>query len=127
MGYAVLAPELTISILPRRLAQAVSSFVSNLNGWSGIPIPDWCGIPCEIAEFKLHTRALQLPQRNFQVPLVLDVRVRIPSRHEPWMPDYLLLGSQFIKEKRAEIHLDCSTSPNYNPRYVNSCGELILN
>lgn len=119
--FGALALETTLSILPPRMLQGQNLTVLPLHGWGGRAVPEWCGIPCEIRYIQFEVRPVGSP-----APLVLGVSVRIPTVDAPWMGDYLLLGSDFLRRRQAEVRLQCQAPLRYNPRFTHPCGELIL-
>jgi hypothetical protein len=119
-GWCSLATEVSISVLPPRVEAQLQVVVQPLQGWAGRRAPDWCGIPCRIGYF-----ILDFPVDSSPAPIRCVVWVRVPERSETWMPDYLLLGTHFLRHYRAEVSIELGRV-NYARRLTQPCGRILI-
>jgi hypothetical protein len=99
-----------ISVLPPAVRRGLGVQVDLLPGWQGKPITSWHGVRCRIGRLLLSIGGFWF------IPLV-----RVPVQEKRWMPPYLLIGTEFLKFKRAIVRIDCTSLSPQQP-----CGELIL-
>jgi hypothetical protein len=118
--WCLLSTDTVLAVLPPQVERRLQVAVQPLGGWAGRAVPDWCGVPCRIGYV-----AVDFPVQPGPAPVRLLVWVRVPSHHEAWMPDYLILGTQFLDRIKAEVHLRL-TAVNYARRLTQPCGEILF-
>src|SRR5260370_3847358 len=95
-----------LSVIPPAVLERLDLFIEPVKGWKG-QVPTWLGAPCRVGRVKLWLAILEGtgPYREFSL-LALFPRHDIEDA-----PPFVPLGTQVLLVYRAELHLDCSTSP----------------
>jgi hypothetical protein len=100
-----LATEQLLSVIPLPIRELIDIQVTPERGWKG-QIPTWYGIPCRIGRVRLWlpTQAGPSSHRDFSLLALL------PERELEDASPLIHVGTQFLLEHRAQVHLDCSSS-----------------
>jgi hypothetical protein len=78
--------------------------IAPVRGWKG-RIPTWHGIPCRIGRVKLWL-AIEEGSGSYRKFSVLAL---LPQDEPPDSSTLIHLGTQFLLEYQAQVHLDCSS------------------
>jgi hypothetical protein len=109
---SLLSPGQGLSVIPGTVFERLDLVTVPERGWRG-QVPTWFGVPCRIGRVKLWLAVEGAPgtYREFSL-LALFPRGDLDDA-----PPFVQLGTQFLLENRAKLHLDCS-SPSRGGRLI---------
>jgi hypothetical protein len=102
---ALLATEQLLSVIPLPIRELIDVAISPARGWKG-QVPTWFGIPCRVGRVKLWLPIEEGPGSHREFSLL----VLLPEQELEDASPLIHLGTQFLLEYHADVHLDCSSS-----------------
>jgi len=93
-----------LSVIPPRATERFDIEILPERGWKG-QVPSWYGVPCRIGRVTIWLPILEGPAPLRPLPLL----ALFPREEVEDAPPFVLLGTQFLLEHRAELHVDCSS------------------
>jgi hypothetical protein len=109
---SLLAIGQLLSVIPPNATERFDLEIMPERGWKG-QVPTWFGVPCRIGRVTVWLPTLEGPAPLRSFPLL----ALFPREDIEDAPPFVHLGTQFLLEHRAELHLDCS-SPTGEGRLV---------
>jgi hypothetical protein len=100
---SLLSTGLTLSVIPPDALARLDLVRQPERGWRG-QVPPWFGVPCRIGRVTLWLPVEETPG-TYREFLLLAL---FPRREVEDGPPFIQLGTQFLLEYGAELHLDCS-------------------
>jgi hypothetical protein len=104
---ALLATGQLLSVIPRMIQDDMNLAITPEPGWSG-QVPTWFGIPCQLGRVTAWLPAQDHPGHYRP----LSVLALFPKDELTDAPPFIHLGTQFLLEHRAQVHLDCASAGN---------------
>jgi hypothetical protein len=101
----MLATGQLLTVMPPRVTERFDLEIWPERGWRG-QVPAWFGVPCRIGRVTIWLPILEGP-----APLrALSLLALLPREEVEDAPPFVQLGTQFLLEHQAQLHLDGSSA-----------------
>lgn len=101
----MLAPGQLLSVMPPGITERFDLDLLPERGWRG-QVPAWFGVPCRVGRVTIWLPVLEGPA----LLRALSLLALFPRSGVADAPPFVQLGTQFLLEHRAELHLDYSSA-----------------